>query len=387
MNRFSILLTICLLCITSALAQERKSWIVRSVNKLGAFIDTMATRGIDHRYIYVPKHPWQIMIKTNVNDMDLRSKSSLDELSLKRNGINGDLSIESAFKPRLSTSIGAWFGYRGYGLGLSFSLSGKSGKNFSIGATGSNYGVNLRMRNFSTHEMDVSLSGIDYETNTRTEMDIEDAELYEDIDVNSTFIDGYYLFNGKRFSYAAAYDQSVIQMRSAGSLIIGAMWYYLSLDYAKRLNALYMQLINNVGKINIQEGSLGLGYAYNWVPSKNLLVSMMAIPMITFYNRNKIILYDSNYDIFLDEDKDGKKAVPDNDSNTWIEEITLDEKDEIVKYGKVSLNIDARLSITYNWNRYFFNIYGQWNGFRNKIENSTVRLNTWYINTSLGIRL
>ncbi len=387
MKRISIILTICLLCLSEATAQERKPWIVRSVNKLGAFIDTMATRGIDHRYIKVPKHPWQIMLKTNMNDMDLRSSSTIDASSLKTKDIDGDLKLESAFKPRFSTSIGAWFGYRGYGLGLSLSLSGNNGNNFSIGATGSNYGINLRLRNFTTREMDIILSGNDYSTNTHEEMTLEDAELYDDIDVHSTFIDGYYLLNGKRFSYAAAYDQSVIQVRSAGSLIIGAMWYHLSLDYANRLNALYMQLINNVGMIKVQEGSIGVGYAYNWVPFKNLLVSAMAIPMITLYNRNKVILYDSNYDLFLEEDKNGKKAVPDDESNSWIEDITLEKKDEIVKYGKVSLNIDARFSITYNWNRYFFNIYGQWNGFRNKIENNTLRLNTWFINTSLGIRL
>jgi len=198
-------------------------------------------------------------------------------------------------------------------------------------------------------------------------------------------LDGYYLLNGKRFSYAAAYDQSVIQIRSAGSLIIGAMWFQMSLDYAKRLNSLFIQLLNNVGKIKIQEGSIGVGYAYNWVPVKNLLINVMAIPMLTLYNRNKAVLYDSNYNMFIDNDTNGQKAVPDDGS--WTEDVTLTERETIVKYGKVSLNIDARLSITYNWDRYFFNIYGQWNRFRNSIESNTLRLNTWYVNASLGVRL
>jgi hypothetical protein len=35
-------------------------------------------------------------------------------------GLYGELNWESAFKPRSEVSIGAWIGYRGYGLGYSY---------------------------------------------------------------------------------------------------------------------------------------------------------------------------------------------------------------------------------------------------------------------------
>ena len=55
MKRISVFLISLTLPLSMAIAQERKPFLVRAVNKIGAFIDTMATRGIDKRYIYVPE--------------------------------------------------------------------------------------------------------------------------------------------------------------------------------------------------------------------------------------------------------------------------------------------------------------------------------------------
>jgi len=358
------------------------------VNKLGALIDTLTTRGIDQRYIQVPERPWQVMVKTNTVDMDLRSKSTLNQDNIPGMGADDDFNIETIISPNATTSVGAWIGYRGYGLGLSYSLTKNSGRNFSLGATGSNYGLNLRTIKYTTNKIYADIWVHDKgEYMSESDMTLE---LYDDINVYSLVIDGYYSLNGKRFSYAAAYDQSVIQTRSAGSLIIGAMWSHLSVDYAEPRNGLFMQLLNNVGKIKIQEGSIGLGYAYNWVPFKHLLVNVMAVPLVTFYNRNQAVFYDCNYDIFLEESEvvpGGKKVVPYDGSRDWAKDITIKETEEVVKYGKISLNVDLRASITYNWDRLFFNINGQWSHFRNSIESNTLRLNTWYVNASFGLRL
>lgn len=195
------------------------------------------------------------------------------------------------------------------------------------------------------------------------------------------------MFNGKRFSYAAAYDQSSIQLRSAGSFMLGLMWFQTSIDYARPLNALLIQILDGVGRIKLHEGSIGLGYAYNWVPMKNLLINITAMPMLVVYNRTKAYLYESNYDIFLGEGEvspTGKKYVPDDDS--WQDDITLEETSSITKYGKLSLNIDARASITYNFDRFFLNVYGQVNHWNNKIDNNRIKLTDWYVNASLGFR-
>ncbi len=389
MKRTTAFLIALALPLSMAVAQERKPFLVRAVNKLGAFIDTMATRGIDKRYIYVPERPWQLVLKNHINDMDMRVESSLSEAYLSNYGDRPHYDLKSVFKPKFTYNIGLWIGYRGYGLGYNISLSKSNGSSFSIGATGSRYGIYLRTRNFKTSELDVDLWG----GNIYGQVDEskKDFRVWDDIEISSLILDGYYMLNGKRFSYAAAYDQSVVQLRSAGSFMIGAMFYQSNIDLAQPKNAPVIQSMGKKGEIKIQEAGIGFGYSYNWVPVKNLMVNVTAMPMLVFYNRKKATLYDSNYDIFLYEEdgpQNGKKPYPnDIDDLTWTEDVTIEETQEVVKYGKVSFNFDARASITYNWNRYFLNIHGQWNQFKHSVDNNTVKLNDWFINASLGVRL
>ena len=389
MKRISIFLIALTLMPSLAIAQERKPFLVRAVNKLGAFIDTMATRGIDKRYIYVPERPWQLVLKNHINDMDMRVESYVTEKDLVDYNYQAHYNLNSDFKPRFTYNIGLWIGYRGYGLGYNFSLSKGNGSTFSIGATGARYGIYLRTRSMDTRELDVSLRGAD--TDGEYDAEIKGFHAYDDINVKTLILDGFYMLNGKRFSYAAAYDQSVVQLRSAGSFMLGAMYYQSNVDFANRKNAPIIQSMGNTGKIKIQEAGLGFGYSYNWVPVKNLMINVTAMPMLVFYNRKKVTLYDSNYDIFLDEGEEsprGKKAYP-NDINdlSWTEDVTLEETREVVRHGKVSFNLDARASITYNWNRYFLNVHGQWNQFKHSVDNNTLKLHDWFINASLGVRL
>ena len=386
MKRISAFLIALTLPLSMAVAQERKPFLVRAVNKLGAFIDTMATRGIDKRYIYVPERPWQLVLKNHINDMDMRVESTVTEADLASYGATGHYNLKSEFKPKFTYNIGVWIGYRGYGLGYNFSLSKANGSTFSIGATGARYGIYLRTRNFETRELDVDIKAVQGEEIYNAAA--KDVSVWDDIKINTLILDGFYMLNGKRFSYAAAYDQSVVQLRSAGSFMLGAMYYQSDVDYAQRKNAPVVQANGRAGKIRIQEAGVGFGYSYNWVPVKNLTVNITAMPMLMFYNRKKVTLYDSNYDIFLYEDANGKKAYPEDENDlSWTEDVTLEETDEVVRHGKVSFDLDARASITYNWDRYFLNVHGQWNQFKHSVDNNTLKLNDWFINASLGIRL
>lgn len=384
MKRY-IIIGITLCCCILLSAQDRKPWPLRVLNSVKTYIDSSAVRGIDPNYIQVPKKPWAVMLKYKANDMDLRSTSAISHEMMAEKNIDGEFNWETAFKPRSESYLGGWIGYRGYGLGYSFSLHRTNGRNFSIGATGANYGVNLRMRRFFTRNLEAHMWG--YENGVTFDIPFDDTETWDDIKVKTFIFDGFYMFNGKRFSYAAAYDQSSIQLRSAGSFMLGLMWFQTSIDYARPLNALLIQLLGGVGRIKLHEGSIGVGYSYNWVPAKNLLINITAMPMLVVYTRTKVHLYDSNYDIFLDEGEvspTGKYPVP--DDLRWQDDITLEEVSSVTKYGKPSLNIDARASITYNFNRYFINVFGQVNHWNNKIEYNKIKLTDWYVNASLGFR-
>lgn len=376
-----------LLCGMHMQGQEKQPWIQRTLNKVKTYIDSSAVKGIDPKYLEVPEKPWAVVLKFNANDMDLRSTTCMTEEQLATHGKTGELNFESKFQPQREMSIGAWIGYRGYGLGYSYSFQRSEGSNFSIGATGANYGINLRIRSFSTNKLTAHYWGYDEDG---TEDETLDVHTWEDVKIKTAIFDGFYFPNGRRFSYAAAYDQSMNQIRSAGSLMFGVKWFQTSVDYSKPLNGLMIQFLGDVGRFKIHKGSIGVGYAYNWVPVRNLLVNVMAMPMVTVYNRTKLYYFDSNYDIFLDEGEvspTGKKHVSDDPEDiSWTEDITIKESGTETNYGRPSFTLDARASITYQFSCYFLTVGGQYNHFRNKSDDNELRLNDWYINAALGVR-
>lgn len=384
MKRGVAIMLIAMLC-CQVQAQEKKNWVSRQWNRLVSFIDEMSVSGIDTNYIAIPEKPWQIILRYNANDMLLRSSTKMSEETLISQGINGEYEWETTVSPNTSSSIGLWVGYRGYGLGYSLSLSKGQGRNFLFAATGSRFSISLRLRRFKTNDMGIRLSGFDEDGkfDWKSEGHADDP-----LSVHTTLVDGYYMLNGKRFSHAAAYDQSAIQLRSAGSIVVGASWFYTSLNSASDNNAILIQTMNGIGRTQIYEGSIGLGYTYNWVPTKNLLVNVIAIPQFTLYNRAKAYLYESNYDIFLKPGEitpDGKKALP--VDGTWPDDFAITPKGTAEKHGSISLNFDARMSVTYQLGRYFINAYGQVNHYNHYFGDNHMKITDWSVNGSIGIRL
>jgi hypothetical protein len=206
--------------------------------------------------------------------------------------------------------------------------------------------------------------------------------------VKTVIADGYYLFNGKKFSYAAAYDQSVIQKRSAGSLMAGLMYNYTNIDYATDSNGDIVYLMQGVGKVKLWQGSVGAGYAYNWVPARGLLVNVMAMPMLTFVNRLKVYGYDTNVEDLLEDPYCWNPDLSDDEWDEWFYgNLHISPMGEETYNSGLSLGFDARMSITYNVGRFFINAYGQFNNIRYRHADTQGYLNDWFVNTSIGIRL
>lgn len=367
------------------------SKVVSVVKKAGTFLDSMSVNGLNRNYIDAPKRPWQIILRGNINQSELKMFAKTDKAEDVMPLMVGELTWEPRIKTVPSSYIGFWAGYRGYGFGYSWNIGGDDGRILSFGATGGSYGVNLRIHWFENDEPHVYLKGtLLWDITDEGEMMFQPLEYDEIMEVGSPiktrslFLDGYYLFN-KKCSYAAAYDQSVIQKRSAGSLMAGAMYFYSNTEYDADINADMIMLMNNIGRIRSWQASAGVGYIYNWVPAKGLLISAMAIPMVTFYNHHKMYLFDSNLkDAMQNEGWVDALDIPDGDYKIR----RADQNPEISKNSNIQLNFDARLSITYEWNeRLFINAYGQFGNFRYKTDHISGRLNDWYVNAALGIRL
>ncbi|MBR3398614.1 MAG: DUF4421 family protein [Prevotella sp.] len=350
---------------------------VKTLKKVGALLDTLSVKGVDRNYIDAPKEPWQIIVKGNINQSDLKMRAT------------GDIDIVSyKAEPRLKTEpskyIGLWAGYRGYGLGYTINTGGDKGSYFTVGATGGSYGVNVRVHSFENNRPSFSFS-TDFDDLINEDIDIEEeeVELEDPIRVHTVIADAYYLFNGKRFSYAAAYDQSVIQKKSAGSIMAGAMFYYGKIDYATKNNAELIYLMRGLGKVKLWQGSVGAGYAYNWVPVKGLLINAMAMPMLTLVNRIKVYAFKTNVEDVMNQYEDDEYP---SDEELLAQYVITPLTRKSYNSG-IAINFDARISVTYNFGRYFVNVYGQFNNFRYTHEDNRGRLNDWFVNAAFGVRL
>lgn len=386
-----------LLCAASAFlhVQAEGKGPLGILKTVGTFLDSMAVKGLDRRYIDAPKKPWQVILRGNINQSDLKLSTSTDHAEESMPPFVGNLVWEPRIKTDPATYLGFWAGYRGYGFGYSWNVGGDKGRILTFGATGGSYGVNLRIHWFDNDEPEVYLKGVITDGDNTMFVPIEynrTVEIGSPIKTRALFLDGYYLFN-KKCSYAAAYDQSVIQKRSAGSLLAGAMYFHSSTDYDDDRNADLMMLMNDIGIFKSDQISVGAGYIYNWVPAKGLLISAMAIPMVTFYNHHKMYRFDSNLKDMMQEylEKEGwERAVqmvtemPETDYRIR----PADKNAEESQNSSIRLNFDARLSVTYEWNeRIFVNAYGQFSNFNYKTDYINGRLNDWYINAAIGIRL
>lgn len=94
--------------------------------------------------------------------------------------------------------------------------------------------------------------------------------VYPDMTIQQIGAEGTYVFNGKQFSSRAAFQQSEIQLKSAGSLLLGGGAYYY------KVNGFQNDFTeNDIKKKNIQLG-INTGYAYSWVINRYWLLSGMA---------------------------------------------------------------------------------------------------------------
>ena len=188
--------------------------------------------------------------------------------------------------PDVHSTLGPYFGYSliflGYTLQLNHLYIGDSKKTFDLSLYTALFGGDLFYRNnnnsYKVKRMDLG-SGI-------TTDDIEN-ENFDGLNVKSWGFNLYYIFNHRKHSYPATYNQSTCQKRSVGSFIAGFGYtkYNVSIDW-QSLDALASTLVPQYsgqfadddlfGNISYRSYELFGGYSFNWVPMKNLLIGASA---------------------------------------------------------------------------------------------------------------
>ena len=414
----NILLYLLVCIVVPVNAQQKDSWARRTTRNIQQRLDSALFRKVDTTYIEVPKKPWRVILRPKINQIDTRVSAVLDDEHIAKLGNSWGVDITGAqidwllkLKQPLSTSIGVWVGYRGLGIGYSQSLTKHSGYYFTLSSTGAYYGLTFSLRSFDTDDLSSELNA-SYNDEKYNDID-ENFESYAPIKVTTMFLDGYYVFNGKRYSQASAYNQSVIQRRSAGSFLLGLSWYQSSIDFSNKLNGDIILASNDIGKIKVNQGNIGFGYGFNWVPARNWLINIMVMPTLAFYNRVKVTKYASNYNYFAEElntedygtwDSEkrqwsnGKKERPlpgDPDADdyddekedlSWQKDVEVWETGSEIKHTRWKLNINVNAGITYFGKNWFAGVYGQLHRFSYNHDNMNVKIYDWYVRGSIGWR-
>ena len=381
--------------IDSVSTQGSKTSLMTRVHQLQEYLDTKAKKKVDPAYIEVPDKPWRVILRYKENAVDVDYSQSIESPET-----NEYAEWNLCFEPPLASSIGFWVGYRGTGFSFSKSLTKNAGRYWSFSTTGAKYGFNFRLRRFKTQ--DARLTAKDYENGQITYEYDKDETMPAPVWIRSVYLNGYYVFNGRRYSQAAAYNQSVIQRRSAGSLLLGATWYQSSFDYADMANAAYMVLGHGISRIKVHQANLGVGYGFNWVPFRGFVVNVMAMPTVSVYNRVKAYKYETNYDLSPNEPVDdfgdwnketrrwanGKTHKPlgmvnpegGNQFDYW-------DAEPEVHYSMLRFNLDLRLGIAYNFGNYFVGAQAQYNNFHYKNDHCKVNIFDAYARLAFGVRL
>ncbi len=141
------------------------------------------------------------------------------------------------------------------------------------------------------------------------------------------------------------------------------MAYYTEADYASPENAEMLRMMGGVGRLKVWQGSLGVGYSYNDVPSPGWLINAHLMPMLTLVNSGKRHLY----------------ALPAEGGE--LEPLGTEHFNMGIDY-----NLDGRLSVTRSWQRFFVSLYGQLHHFYYRHRRTSGQTFDWQANLSLGLR-
>ena len=264
-------------------AQHRHSLFQR----LDSLLDVRDMRTkLDTNYVSRPDKHWNLRLINNIsgNNFNLRVVDNI---------FDSKYVFYFRFKDPLRHTMTLSANYRGLAVSFAFNPASMFGKKTSTEINVNSYGNHF---------------GLDflYESNGKfegkIEADGEDFELASIVREKSLTINAYYAFNGKKFSYPAAFSQSYLQKRSAGSLMAGLSYNRGSvsvIDDGEPDSQLYGSEEgdpdsdsydpNDVEKIKMSYASVGLGYGYNFVPNRKWLFHISTLPSIVFWRENKLI--------------------------------------------------------------------------------------------------
>lgn len=289
----------------------------------------------DTAYIGRPDARWTIKFRGNLSGADMRTTTVTD-------GVQNRSRVTADCRGTLSMAVA----YRGLGLGVAVNPAKFAGKckdfEYNLNSYSNRYGFDVVFLSSKTYH--------GYKATDAERIDIHKGQISQ-YALNLNF---YYAFNYRRFSFPAAFSQSYIQKRSAGSWMIGA-----SFDGSKtELNDM---------TIRLNEFAVGAGYAYNLVIARHWLCHLSALPTMTIYSH--------------DYTKTRTSADEDN-APSATSTIRHD-----MKYHFPSAIITGRAAAVYSWRNKFAGATAVYNySVAGNEDHLQVRRNKWRVRMFFGFR-
>lgn len=226
--------------------------------------DLRARRKYDTLYIAKPSERWTVKARINVSGNDLLTR-----------GYAGGQPTEAKLKADHKATVSFAVGYRGLTLGVALNPMKWAGKSkdfeYNLASYGNKFGFDAVYTSANTFRGDYSRGS--------REVDINEGDVRQQL----ASLSAYYAFNSRRFSYSAAFSQSQIQLRSAGSWLLAA-----SLVGCKLEDKTAGQGAFNASKLEYVNAGLGGGYGYNLVAGRWLLHGSVTSELVVIsYSRMK----------------------------------------------------------------------------------------------------
>ena len=263
------LLMVAVALVTSMTAQTRDQIIRQRVDSL--LTEHYYHTPYDTNYVVRPEGSLTLKVRMNQTGNSFHAKGTVNDFYCK-----ADLSTSH------KTTFSIAGNYRGIGIGMAINPYKWSG-------VYKDYEFNL---NYYSSKLSLDFS---YQRSESLAGDIErgdnDSRLESgDVMLKVVNLAGYYTFNHRRFSFPAAFTQSYIQRRSAGSWLAGISYQGGSIETTDALKTRNPDAPDT--RIYIGHFGIGGGYGYNWVLGKRWLLHFSMLPTFVVYNRNNFTVND-----------------------------------------------------------------------------------------------
>ncbi|MCM1311609.1 MAG: DUF4421 domain-containing protein [Bacteroides sp.] len=182
-------------------------------------------------------------------------------------------------------TLGININYKGLSTSLSITPAHLTGKNTDL-----EWFFNFYTNSFGG---DISVNNLHSFTGTVSNEGKSEVMDFSGVKLQNVAINGYYVFNKRKFSYPAAFTQSYIQKRSQGSFLLGTSFSTGNIEVPGSLIS-----IDNghyINRIGMTHATVGAGYAYNYVPGRRWLLHLSALPSFVVW-KNYTMHYSSGKD-------------------------------------------------------------------------------------------